>query len=208
MKHPRLTQVNQVSGTGRQVHPSVAFSFFFAALFLLGGSAFASGGGGGHETTLKDWVWPVINFAILAVFLVYFARKPVREFFRQRTELIEKSLKDASGAKEIAQKSLEEVRKRLQETDREVNEILEAAKRSGNREKEELIAQGEVLKKKLLEQASTTIEFELEKARKTIKSEAALMALDLAEKRIKESLGKDEQDKLIHDYIEKLEVKR
>jgi F-type H+-transporting ATPase subunit b len=209
MKQARLRRVNQVSLRNRGVQPSVACGFLsVAALFLLSGSALAAGGGGGHETTLKDWVWPVINFAILALFLGYFARKPVREFFRKRTELIEQSLREASEAKELAEKSLAEVKKRLEEADTEVNKILEASRRSGSREKEELIAQGEVLKEKLLEQARTTIEFELEKAKKSIKSEAALMALDLAEKQIKESLGKGEQDKLIHDYIEKLEVKK
>ena len=181
--------------------------FISATIFLiLPGSAFAIGGGGEHSTI--GWLWLVVNFSILAFVLVYFTRKPVKEFFRNRTALIEKSLKDASEARELASKSLKEVQLRLKEADKEVNEILESSRKSGEREKEELIAQGESLKKKMIEQAKANIEFELEKAKKSLKSEAALMALDMAEKQIKARLDNAEQEKLIDEYIGKLEVKR
>lgn len=179
------------------------------SVIICSGSAAAATGGVQHETTLKDWIWPLINFGVLAFVLIYFARKPVRDFFKNRTALIDKSLRDASEAKELSAQALEEVKKRLAEADKEVAEILEAAKRSGEREKDDLIVQGEEMKKKLIEQARTTISFELEKAKKSIKSEAALMALELAEKQIKDRLGtSEEQSRLIHDYIEKLEVKK
>ncbi len=181
--------------------------FLSAAVFLmLSGSAFAMGGGGEQGTI--GWLWPVVNFLILAFVLVHFTRKPVREFFKNRTALIEKSLKEASEARELANKSLKEVQQRLKEADKEVNEILESSRKSGEREKEELIAQGESLKKKMIKQAKANIEFELEKAKKSLKSEAALMALEMAEKQIKEKLDNNEQAKLIDEYIGKLEVNR
>ncbi len=170
-------------------------------------SAFASGGeGGGHGLTWKDWLWPVINFSVLVIVLVKFARKPISDFFNKRTETIEKSLKEAQEAKELAQKTLEETKERLKNAEQEINNILEAAKKSGEKDKEALIAEGEKLKNKILEQAKTNIEFELQKARESIKSEASLMALELAEKQIKESIGRKEHETLIDEYIKKLEV--
>ncbi len=188
---------------------------FFVFIFLLSTvycllstvPVFAMGGGGGeHVTTWKDWFWPIVNFAIIVAVLVYFGRKPIKEYFRKRTELIEKSLNDATEAKELARKTLDEVQGRLKNTELEINRILEASRKTGEREKEALIAQGESLKNKILEQTRANIEFELEKAKKSIKSEAALMALELAEKQIKERLGKKEQEALIDEYIKKLEV--
>lgn len=171
-------------------------------------SVFASGGGGEAVTfTWKDWLWPVVNFSILIFVLVFFARKPFGEFFKNRTAMIEKSLKDASEAKEIAQKTLNEVRERLKNTDSEIAQILEAAKKSGEKEKELIIAEGERLKEKIIEQAKANIDFELQKAKEAIKSDAALMALELAEKQIKEQLGQKEQEALIGDYIKRLEAK-
>jgi F-type H+-transporting ATPase subunit b len=173
---------------------------------VLASAAFASSGGG-HESELKDWIWPVINFSILASILFYFGRKPAKEFFKGRTEMIEKSLKEASEAKELAQKTLNEVRARLKNTDREMEGILDAARKSGEKEKEAIIAEGEKLKEKIIEQAKANIDFELHKAKEQIKSDASLLALELAENQIKEKLGKKEQESLIDDYINKLEGK-
>ncbi len=161
----------------------------------------------GHGFSFKDIVWPVVNFAILVVVLFLAGRKPFSEYFKKRTEMIEKSIKDAEEAKEIAKKSLEEVRARLKNVDLEINDILKAAKQTGEKEKEALIAEGMALKTKILEQAKSNIEFELQKAKKAIKSEAAIMALELAEKQIKERLGTTGQEKLIDEYVKKLEIR-
>jgi len=172
-------------------------------------SAFAIGGGGHseHVFTWKDWLWPVVNFAILVIVLVKFGRTPIKEFFKNRTEMIEKSLKEAQEAKELAQKTLIEVQKRLNNTDKEIEQIIEAARKSGEKEKEAIIAEGIKLKEKIIAQAKSNIDFEVQKAKETIKSDAALMALDIAEKQIKEKLGQKEQETLIDDYIKRLEAK-
>jgi F-type H+-transporting ATPase subunit b len=170
-------------------------------------TVFASEGGEHVAFTWKDWLWPVINFAFLLFILVFFARKPFAEYFKNRTELIEKSLKEATEAKELAQKTLNEVRERLKNTDSEIGQIIESAKKAGEKEKEAIIADGERLKANILEQAKANIDFELQKAKEKIKSEAAMMALELAEKQIKEKLGQKEQEALIDDYIKRLEGK-
>ncbi len=194
----------QISNFKFQIFVISILSFIFVA------ASFAAGGGAEHgeaHFTWKDWLWPVVNFAILVFILVYFGRKPIAEYFKKRTELIEKSLKEATEAKELAQKTLNEVRARLKNTDMEIEQILEAAKKSGDKEKEAIIAEGVRLKEKILEQAKANIDFELQKAREKIKSDAAIMALELAEKQIKEKLGQKEQDALIDDYIKRLETK-
>ncbi|MEW6600832.1 MAG: F0F1 ATP synthase subunit B [Nitrospirota bacterium] len=188
--------------------------FFVLLLFAVQCSlfsvvAFAAEGGGHGEAhfTYKDWLWPVINFAILLFVLIFFGRKPIGEYFKNRTAMIEKSLREASEAKELAQKTLNEVRERLKNTDVEINQIIEAARKSGEKEKEAIIAEGERLKEKIIEQAKANIDFELQKAKETIKNDAALLALELAEKQIKEQLGQKEQEALIGDYIKRLEAK-
>lgn len=159
-----------------------------------------------HAFAWKELIWPVINFAILVFVLVKFGKKPIKDFLKKRTELIEKSLSEAEEAKELAREALVEVKERLKNTDREIDEILTAAKKAGEKEKEAIIAEGEKLRSKILEQTKANIEFELQKAKKAIKSEAALAALELAEKQIKEQLGNKEQLMLIDGYIKKLEA--
>jgi F-type H+-transporting ATPase subunit b len=177
---------------------------FFIFHFVCIGSAFAAEEAG-HAFSLKDLIWPLVNFIILVAVLGFLlAKLDIKGFFKKRSEMIEKSMKDAEEAKELAMKTLSEVKDRLNHTDREIDEILQAARQAGEKEKEEIIAEGERLKNKIIEQAKANIDFELQKAKETIKSEAAILALELAEKQIKESLGKKEQNKLIDEYIEKL----
>ncbi len=185
----------------------IVFLLFTVHCSLL--TVFAEEGGehAEHVFTWRDWLWPVVNFAILVFILVYFGRKPFGEYFKNRTALIEKSLKEASEAKALAQKTLNEVRERLKNTGIEIDQIIEAARKSGEKEKEAIIAEGERMKAKILEQARASIDFELQKAKEKIKSDAALMALELAEKQIKEKLGQKEQEALIDEYIKRLEAK-
>ena len=180
-----------------------SFLLFTVHYSLFTAAAFASEEGGHHSASLKDWLWPVINFAVLVFILVKFGRKPMKEYFIKRTEIIEKSLKEAGEAKELAKKALSDVQERLKGMDEEINKILESAKRAGENDKEALIAQGASLKNKILEQTRVNIRYELQNAKKAIKSEAALMALELAEKQIKERLGGKEQERLIEENIKK-----
>ncbi len=184
-------------------------SLILGCNLLIVSSAIAAGGGGHGEVhyTWKDWLWPVVNFSILIIVLYFAGRKPFAAYFKGRTEMIEKSLKEASEARELAQKTLDEVRARHNNTEQEIEQILEAARKSGEKEKEAIIAEGERLKEKIVEQAKANIDFELQKAKETIKSDAALMALELAEKEIREKLGQKEQESLIDDYIKRLEAK-
>jgi len=190
----------QISDFRFQIFLTVILNFAFVTV------VFAAEEAAEHGFTWKDWLWPVINFAILIVILVKFLAKPAKEFFKKRTEMMEKSIKDAEEAKELAKKTLSEINERFKSVDREINDILDAARKAGEKEKEAIIAEGERLREKIIEQARHNIEFELQKAKEEIKSEAALMALELAEKQIKERLGKKEQEALIDEYIQKLEV--
>ena len=180
---------------------------FFIINILLVSSAFASSGGADVHYTWKDWLWPVINFSVLMFILIFFGKKPLSDYFKGRTAMIEKSLKDSAEAKELAEKTLAEVKARLSNTDAEIEQIIEAARKSGEKEKEAIIAEGEHMKEKIIEQAKANIDFELQKAKEALKSDASLMALELAEKQIKEKLGQSEQETLIDDYIKRLEEK-
>ena len=181
--------------------------FILLINFVFVSAALASSGGENYTYTWKDWLWPVVNFSILMFILIFFGKKPLGDFFKGRTALIEKSIKEAAEAKALAEKTLAEVKSRLSNTDAEIAKIVEAARKSGEKEKEAIIAEGEHMKEKIIEQAKANIDFELQKAKESIKSEASLLALELAEKQLKEKLGQSEQETLIDDYIKRLEAK-
>ncbi len=194
--------------TGSVIRGKHIFSISMCAVFSLTAASvvFAAGGGAGAETVpwWKDYMWKVINFLILIVILFKFARKPMQNFFQKRTELIEKTLREAQEAKAASLKALQEVEARLKEKDAEIEAILAAAKKSGEQERDSIFAESERLKAKIAEQAKTNIEFELKHAKEAIKAEAVALALDLAEKKIREKLTREEQEKLLEDALVKI----
>jgi F-type H+-transporting ATPase subunit b len=161
-----------------------------------------------HGGEWKEWLWKILNFAILVGVLVWFAKKPLQEFLRKRTELIEKTLQEAKEARELAQKALAEVEERLKLKDREIEEIIVHAKQSANREKELLVQQGEQMKEKILEQAKSNIDYEVRLAKDSIKAEAVEIALELAEKKLKGKLTTEEQIRLIEESLARMETKK
>lgn len=184
--------------------------FFFLLAFCVVNSALVTlafgAEGAAHGGLWEEYRWKVFNFAILVFVLVWFAKKPLTEFLKKRTEVIEKTLKEAQEAKELAQKALAAVEERLKLKDAEIAEILSRSKNSAEREREILIKQGEQMKEKILEQAKSNIEHELRLAKDSIKAEAAGIAVELAEKKIKERLTKEEQVRLIEESLKRMET--
>ena len=128
-------------------------------------------------------------------------KSPLANFLQKRTELIEKTLNEAKEAKEAALKALQEVEGRLKTKDAEIEAILAAAKKSGEQERDRIIAESARLKDKILEQAKTNIEFELKHAKEVIKAEAVELAMELAEKKLKDKLTKEEQERLLDESL-------
>lgn len=168
--------------------------------------AFASGGGeeGKHTSLFMDYLWKIINFGILFFILFKFGKKPIQSFLKQRTELIEKTLKEAKEAKELAQKALQEVEERFRTKDKDIEEILSASKRAGEQERERLLEEGNKLREKIYEQAKVNIDYELKHAKDAIKAEAVEIAMELAEKKLKEKLTKKDQERLLEESLMKI----
>jgi F-type H+-transporting ATPase subunit b len=206
---------NKNSGFRSQGLKALFFSYSLLTvqlLLLFAAVAFASEGGGeeaaGLGEILKGYIWPVINFLILVYVLVFFIKKmDLKGFFKKRTELIEQSLREAREAKELAQKALAEVEERLKTKDAEIEQIIASARQSGEKEKARLVEEGDRLKARILEQAKTNIDYEVKRAKEAIKEEAVEIAMELAEKKLKEKLSKDEQLKLLEESLAKIEGK-
>lgn len=167
-------------------------------------AAFASGGEAAHTPLWKDYMWKIINFGVLIIILWKFGKKPIQNALKQRTEAIEKTLKEAKEAKEAALKAMQEVEQKLKTKDEEVQAIIAAARKSGEMERDRIIEESARLQEKILEQAKTNIEFELKHAKEQIKAEAVELAMELAEKKLKEKMTKDEQEKLLEDSLVKI----
>ncbi len=185
----------------------VLSALFTGAFFIIHNAVVyaAEEGASGRGGDWKEWLWRIVNFAILIFILVKFLSKPMKEYFRKRSEVIEQSLTEAREAKELAQKALKEVQEKLALRDQEIEKIIASARKSGESERDSLIEQGTRMSEKIKEQAKSNIELELKNAKAALRSEAAELAIKLAEKKLKENLTEEEQLKIIEESIRKLE---
>jgi F-type H+-transporting ATPase subunit b len=173
--------------------------------------AVASSGGGGNTSTpgelllSKGFFFQLLNFAILVTALFFIGRKPLREMFVGRTKEIADGIEEARVAREGAQEALKEVQARFDAKDAEIKKMIEAGRVAGEQEKERLVSEGERMSAKLIEQARTGIELEMKQASDTLRAEAAALALELAEQKIKSEMSDSEQKVLFEEALGKLE---
>lgn len=188
----------------RTIYMLSAAALFMAA-FALPALAKAEGGAEHEGSLVMEYVWKIVNFAILIFVLVKFAGKPLSGLLKARTESIRKSIDDAREARELAERALAEVEARSKGRDKEIEEIISSARASGERERERLIQEAERMSEKLVEQARANIEYEVKQAREAIKAEAVEIAMELAEKKIKEKLTEADRKRLFEEALTKLE---
>ncbi|WP_136524089.1 F0F1 ATP synthase subunit B family protein [Geomonas ferrireducens] len=164
--------------------------------------------GGHHANTgaqMKDFMWRCIDFAALVAIAVWALKKAdVKGTLAARREGIEKTLKEAVEAKEAAEKKFAEYSQRLDEANKEIEVISANMKREGELEKERIIAEAKEAAARIKAQAAAAAEQEVLKAKDELRAEAARLAVELAEQKIKQNIAKGDQDKLVGDYISKV----
>ncbi len=143
----------------------------------------------------------LINFAIVFSVLYFFAFKPLVKVMTERSEKIDKSLKDA-----------DEIEKRLALTEKEQSEIIGAAKKQANLIIEEADKRGEERRNELINKAKEdigqVINAEREKmARekgetlKEIKKEVAGLVVMTVEKLLNEKMNSEKDQELIKKLV-------
>lgn len=161
---------------------------------------------GGHGAAqMKDFMWRCIDFAALVAIAVWGLKKAdVKGTLAARRAGIEKTLQEAVAAKEAAEKKFTEYSQRLDQANKEIEVISANMKREGELEKERIIAEAKEAAARIKAQAEAAATQEVLKAKDELRAEAARLAVELAEQKIKQNIAKGDQDKLVGDYISKV----
>ena len=172
------------------------------------GSAFAAGGAEGGDRTgdLLDLLWRFINFALMVLIIVWALRKAgIKDRLSARTKEIQQRLDDLKKEKDAAHQRYQEVEGKLKALEDERRSIIDQYKRDGSAEKERIIQEAKVKVEQILSQAEVTIEQEIHSARERLKEEVVDFAAKKAQEIIARELTEKDQDRLIHDFIERVD---
>lgn len=174
-------------------------------IMFLAGAAFAAGGGHADSgVLLKDFLYRVLNFGLVVALLVYFLRKPLKKGLAGRSEEIEKALATAKLAKEEAEAKFAEYDRKLDQATDEIAEISDAIRREGELEKQKIIENAKQMAIKIEQDAEKAAELEVAKARRELQQEAAQLAVSLAEELLQKNFTKDDDTRLVDEYMQKV----
>lgn len=204
------------------VHRTAAVLAAALMLFCFAGGGLSSTGGeqgtehaaGGEQGTehaappSKGWqatdTYKVMNFAVLAVALVFLLRKPVKQALADRIQSIKNQLSELEAQKAAAEAELAKYNQRFQKLDQEAEKLIAQYVQQGEEAKARILKEAETATDKLQEQARRNIEHEFKKARQELQDDVLEKALAKAEEMVRDRISDGDQERLVDDYLSKV----
>ena len=158
--------------------------------------------GGNHELLYK-----IINSTLLIAALVILLRKPMAQFFTERSASIRKSLEEGRKALEGSQAQLAAVEEKLRRLEEEIAAFRASAAKEIEADRERLKQAAAEEAEKILASARAQMETAVRAAKLELKGYAAQQAVQLAEQMIRERMDEASRSRLVSQFIARLDAK-
>ena len=184
-------------------------TFFFSLLLL--SSCDANEIGDRIKTTVFDmlpnlWVTLIqlTIFILVVILFMIFAYKPLKKKLNERSEYIEKNIKDSENAKKEAQEALNKANEIILNSQKEAGEIVQNAQFTA----QEKVATVEKELATNIEHQKELAHIEIQNERKRMledsKTEIVDTAFKASEQILKREVKKDDHDKFVDEFIEEM----
>ncbi|MGE5680840.1 MAG: F0F1 ATP synthase subunit B [Bacillota bacterium] len=148
--------------------------------------------------------WTVITFVILLFILKKVAWKPILGALEERETFIKDSITRAETARNDAEKLLEENKANLARAEEEAQKIIAQGREFSEKLKAQMLAESKEQARKMIEDATAEIKRKNVEDFEALKSQVAQIAVQAAEKILRENLDKEKQEKLVNKFIDEL----
>jgi F-type H+-transporting ATPase subunit b len=148
------------------------------------------------------WLSILLNFAVVAAFIIWLSKKNLPGFFRNRTISIQKAMQEAQRASAEANRRLADIETRLSQLGVEIGKMRASAETDAAAEEARVKAAAEEDARKIVESAEQEIAAAAKSARRELKAYAADLAVSLAIKQIKVDSVTDQS--LIRNFADEL----
>ena len=173
------------------------------ALLWVPALVFASEEGGHAAPSMTGWKWA--NFAILAGGLGYLIAKKAPAFFQDRTAQIRKGIADAAKLKADADARAALIEKKVAELGAEIEALRAGARQESEAEYQRLREETALQFAKIQAQAERDIASAAKAARMELKTQAAELAIGLAEKQLLGRITAQAERGLVAGFVKDLE---
>jgi F-type H+-transporting ATPase subunit b len=145
-----------------------------------------------------------VNFGILVGVLVYFLKKPLGAYLKERTELIRKSIDEATRTKADAWARLTAIEDRMSKLAGEIaerNQKMDAEAEEETRRIREA-AQAEI--ERIRAQVQFAADQEVKKARAELRRESAELSAQAAREIVAKTITPEDQERIVRENIDRI----
>ena len=150
-------------------------------------------------------VWKWANFAILAILLGWMVGKAAPQFFRSRTEQIQKGIAEAAKVKQEAEARAAKMELRMASLQSEVEHIRAEAHASIASETERIRKETDQQIARLKANGEQEIRAMTKQAEQQLRAFSAELSVKLAEERIRARIRPDSQARLFDGFLRQLD---
>lgn len=153
------------------------------------------------DIDIWNFVWAIVNIAILFILLRIFLFKPINKIMDERTKSIQNDIDSAKKSMEDAEALKTEYTQTLADAKVEAQQIIIKAREEASAAKQEMILNSEEEARQMIETANKTIENERKRAIHEAQSYVADLAIAAASKIIGENVDDERNRKLVDDFL-------
>lgn len=155
----------------------------------------------------RELFYKCVNFALLVGALSYLLRKPLASFLADRSASIRRSLEEGLKALRTSQTQIETVEEKLRRLEGAITALKTSAAEEMEAERLRLQKAAEDEAERILQAARAQTEAAVRAAKLELKGYAAEQAVQLAEGIVRQRLDEAGQQKLVSQFLERLESK-
>lgn len=146
-------------------------------------------------------IFSIINLIILTLFLKHFLFDRVNKVLEERQKEVTDAFAEAEEASKRAKELEEDYNSKISLAKEESAEIVKQATQKAQVRSDEIISDAKKEASALIEKANSQIEREKKRAVNEIKDEISDIAFSVAQKVIGKQVDKEDNDRLIEDFI-------
>ncbi len=160
----------------------------------------------GVSSFKKIWMhsWRILNFLILAYFLVRLLKKPISNFFQESARVIREQLQGTEQACQEAEQELQEMENRLEALDQEIRKLQGVIGDHGQRERDKIIANARQTAEQMLEKAKIEAAYSAQQAKNQLRLEVIDEAVRMAAESVRKAIESSDQERLVDEYLQNL----
>jgi F-type H+-transporting ATPase subunit b len=150
-------------------------------------------------------LYKIINAAIFVGLLIFFLRRPLKEFWRNRSEGLRQRIELARQHRASAEAKFNELATRMSRIQSEMQALRDRLEQDGRLESEKIVSSSKEYALRLEAGGRRVADQDMVKAQYRLRELGAEMSVNLAERLIRDEITPKDQQRLVRDFLAHLD---